>query len=189
VEHSELLDKLALACDQLGVRYAVVGSTASTIYGEPRFTNDIDVVVELRPEHIDSLGQAFPHPEFYLSRPAAESAVRQRSQFNIIHPSSGLKIDCIVAKGDEFDQSRLNRAIPVTRGEGAYTVRFAAAEDVILKKMEYFRLGQSEKHARDICGILKGQGDRIDRQYIRHWAERMGLSEIWEAILVRLAAG
>ena len=94
MEHSELLDKLALTLDQLGVRYAVVGSTASTVYGEPRFTNDIDVVVELHRDQIDLLCQHFPSPEFYLSRSAAESAIRQRSQFNIIHPSSGLKISC-----------------------------------------------------------------------------------------------
>jgi hypothetical protein len=55
--------------------------------------------------------------------------------------------------------------------------------------MEYFRLGQSEKHTRDICGILKGQGEQIDRAYIQTWAVKMGLTEIWNAILVRLSAG
>lgn len=188
MEHSELLETFAVTLDRLGVSYAVVGSTASSIHGEPRFTNDIDVVVDLQPEHIESFVSAFPNPEFYLSRSAVESAVRKRFQFNIIHPTSGLKIDCIVANNDEFDQNRLRRATAVTREGGTYPVRVAAPEDVILKKMEYFRLGQSEKHVRDICGILKGQGDRIDRQYIREWAGRMGLTEIWEAIEARLLA-
>jgi hypothetical protein len=189
VEHSELLEKLAVTLDGLGVGYAVVGSTASIIYGEPRFTNDIDVVVGLEPQHVDSFCHAFPSPEFYLSRTAVESAIRQRFQFNVIHPSSGLKIDCIVAKRDEFDQGQLSRAMPVVKEGGSYPIRVASPEDVIVKKMEYFRLGESEKHVRDICGILKAQGDRIDRDYIRRWAERMELVELWDAVLARLAAG
>lgn len=187
MEHSELLERLASTLDALGVRYAVVGGTASIIYGEPRFTNDIDVVVELCPEHLDLFCSAFPPSEFYLSRSAVESAIRKRFQFNIIHPASGLKIDCIVAKGDEYDRSRLSRAMPVTKEGGTYPVRVAAPEDVIIKKMEYFRLGESEKHVRDISAILNQQGARIDREYIRQWAERMGLSEIWDAILQRIA--
>jgi predicted nucleotidyltransferase len=189
VEHSELLEKLARALDQLGVRYAIVGSTASIVYGEPRFTNDIDVVVELQPQNIDSFCGQFPGPDFYLSRSAVESAVRQQFQFNIIHPSSGLKIDCIVARPNAFDQIQLDRALPIMKEVGAYPIRLASPEDVIIKKMEYFRLGESEKHVRDICGILKSQGERIDRDYIRRWAERMDLTEIWDAILARLKAG
>ena len=189
MEQSDLLRKIAVTLDKLGVPYAVVGSTASTIYGEPRLTNDIDVVLDLQPQDIESFCTEFPDPEFYLSRAAIESAVRQRFQFNIIHPSSGFKVDCILAGSDPFDQSQLRRAVPVSREGGAYAVRFAAPEDIIIKKMEYFRLGQSEKHTRDICGILRQQGDRIDREYIHQWAERMGLTEIWDAILVRMATG
>lgn len=68
-------------------------------------------------------------------------------------------------------------------------VRFAAPEDVIIKKLEYFRLGESEKHIRDICGMLKAQGNRIDRSYIQNWASEMGLTDIWNAVLARMAAG
>jgi predicted nucleotidyltransferase len=189
VEHSELLEKLASALDRLGVRYAIVGSTASIVYGEPRFTNDIDVVIELWPQHIASFCNVFPGPEFYLSRSAVESAIQQQFQFNIIHPSSGLKIDCIVAKSDAFDQNQLSRAVPMMKEGGAYPIRLASPEDVIIKKMEYFRMGESEKHIRDICGILKAQRERIDRAYIRHWAQRMELTEIWDAVLARLEAG
>jgi predicted nucleotidyltransferase len=189
VEPSDLLRKVAQPLEKLGVRYAVVGSMASTVYGELRLTNDIDVVMDLRPDDVELFCSEFPPPEFYLSKPAVESAVRKQFQFNIIHPSSGLKVDCIIAGDDSFNQNQLDRAVSISREGGAYAVRVAAPEDVILKKMEYFRLGQSEKHVRDICGILKGQGDRIDREYIRQWAGRMGLTDIWDAIVVRMAAG
>ncbi|HMC09638.1 MAG TPA: hypothetical protein VKH44_00050, partial [Pirellulaceae bacterium] len=112
----------------------------------------------------------------------------RRFQFNIIHPSSGLKVDCILVGDSEFDRNQIQRALRVERTEVAYAVQFATPEDVILKKIEYFKLGQSEKHTRDICGILRAQGDRIDREYIRTWAEKMGLTEIWDAIVVRVGA-
>jgi hypothetical protein len=189
VEQADLLTKVAETLTKLRVPYAVVGSIASSMYGEPRNTNDIDIVLDLQPDHVLPFCEEFPSPEFYLSRTAVESAVTKRFQFNIIHPGSGFKIDCILAGSDAFDANQLSRAINLSLEKDSSAIRFATAEDVILKKMEYFRLGQSEKHARDILGILREQGDRIDREYIRQWAETMGLSEIWEAILVRLAAG
>src|SRR5262249_663307 len=130
---------------------------------------------------------AFPSPEYYLSSTAVESAVQKCFQFNIIHPASGLKIDCFVANQDDFDRNQLRRAKAVVSDGGKYHLRMAAPEDGILKKLDYFKSGESEKHVRDICGMLKAEGERIDRDYIRQWAVRKGLTEIWEAVLVRLS--
>jgi hypothetical protein len=189
MEQSDLLRKMAETFDKLGIAYAVVGSTASTMYGDPRLTNDIDIVIDLQPQHVEAFCAEFPSSEFYLSRPTLESAVKKRFQFNIIHPASGFKIDCFLAGSDPFDQGQLARALRVPKEGGSYAVQFAAPEDVVIKKMEYFQIGQSEKHARDICGILKHEAARVDREYIRQWADRKGLTEIWESILDRLAAG
>jgi hypothetical protein len=189
VEQSDLLRKVADTLGRLHVDYAVVGSIASSMYGEPRNTNDIDIVLDLQPDDIAPFCEEFPAPEFYLNKAAVASAVSKRFQFNIIHPTSGFKVDCILTGTNAFDTNQLRRAINLSLEEGSSAIRFATAEDVILKKMEYYRLGQSEKHTRDICGILKAQGDRIDRIYIRQWAQKMGLTEIWEAILVRISAG
>jgi hypothetical protein len=188
MEQSDLLRKLATSLEKLGIEYVVVGSTASIAYGEPRFTNDIDVVVNLSLKHVAPLCAEFPGPEFYVSQPAVQSAVSKQFQFNILHPSSGYKIDCIVAGADEFARSELDRGVEIYREDGAYKVRFATPEDVIIKKLEYFKLGESEKHVRDILGILRAQGDRIDRDYIDGWSRRKGLTDIWDAILARLAA-
>jgi hypothetical protein len=189
VEHFELLCKVAEVLEKFCVPYIVVGSSASAAYGEPRFTNDIDIVVDLQPQHVESLCTEFPGPDYYLSRTAVESAIHKRFQFNLIHPASGLKVDFILSRADAYDRSQLQRAKTVMQPPLTRAVRFAAPEDVIIKKLEYFRLGESEKHIRDICGVLRTQGDRIDREYIRHWANEMGLNEIWDAVLARLAAG
>src|SRR5205823_13190099 len=92
---SELLRRLAEVLERLPIPYLVTGSMATIAYGEPRFTNDIDVVVALRLDQVDAFCTSFPEPEFYCHREAVVQAVHQRFQFNIIHFESGLKIDVI----------------------------------------------------------------------------------------------
>jgi hypothetical protein len=186
MEHADLLHYLAETFERLQLPYLVTGSTATIAYGEPRFTNDIDVVVDLPASQIDALLTAFPDDQFYISRSAVEAAVARQHQFNIIHPTSGLKVDVIVASHSEFDRTRLRRArrLPVLKDRD---VSFASPEDVILKKMQYFEEGGSEKHLRDIAGVLLIQGEDIDRDYIKSWAQRLGLAEIWSLALSRIA--
>jgi hypothetical protein len=92
MEPAELMVRVARVLERLGLRYAVGGSMASMRYGEPRFTNDIDIVVDLTPEKVAEFMDQFPPHEFYVSEEAARQAIRHRSQFNIIHPTSGLKV-------------------------------------------------------------------------------------------------
>lgn len=185
MEPSDLLKHVATTLDGLGIPYLVTGSVATIAYGEPRFTNDLDVVVALGTELVAAFCAAFPAPDFYCSKEAAELAVRQRFQFNILHPASGLKVDVMVATDSEFDRSRLSRGVRLLAGVG-FDATFAAPEDVILKKLEYFREGGSEKHLRDIVGVLKVQADRIDRVYLAAWVNRLGLQAEWQLIEGRL---
>jgi hypothetical protein len=187
----ELYDLLALVVGtfkRLGIPYLVTGSVASMAYGEPRLTNDIDVVAGLGDEHVPGLLEAFPADAFYLSPEAIQEAIRRQGQFNIIHPASGLKVDVIIRKETPFDRSRFARA-RVIRPAESYEAAFASAEDVIIKKMEYYREGGSDKHLRDITGILKVSAQEIDEGYIAEWAERLGLRPIWDMIKRRLEEG
>ena len=126
--------------------------------------------------------ESFPHTDFYVSEPAVREAVASFGKFNIIHPESGLKVDVVIAKSSEFDRTRLRRRIRAHPGGTDFEAYFASPEDVILKKMEYYCEGGSDKHLRDIAGILKIRGPEIDRSYISAWAQRIGVSEIWELI-------
>ena len=185
----ELYELLALVVEtftRLGVPYLVTGSVASMAYGEPRLTNDIDIVAGIREEHIPGLLAAFSADAFYLSAEAIQEAIRGQGQFNIIHPGSGLKVDVIIRKETPFDRSRFARARLIRPAE-SYEATFAAAEDVIIKKMEYYREGGSDKHLRDITGILKVSAQEIDEGYIVEWSERLGLRPIWEMIKRRMA--
>jgi hypothetical protein len=184
MEQFELLHHVVGALERIGLRYFVTGSMATIFFGEPRFTNDIDIVVDLPADRIAELCAAFPAPEFYLSEETVWRAVSRCGQFNVIHPSSGLKVDMMVPADSSFNQSRFTRMKRV-RPAPDFDAAFSSPEDVILKKMESYRDGGSEKHLRDIAGVLKISGDRLDRAYITEWADRMGTSEIWETFLSR----
>jgi hypothetical protein len=109
VEVDQLLQYFRNAMEQMSIRYLVTGSIATIAYGEPRFTNDIDILVELKSCQIESFCQRFSDPDFYVSKSAVSQVVAHLFQFNVIHPESGLKVDFILLSDSPFDQSRLAR--------------------------------------------------------------------------------
>ena len=177
----ELLAYVVKALESLELRYFVTGSIAAMYYGEPRFTNDIDVVVELTEELVPDLVEQFGTSEFYLSEETVRRAVRQRSMFNILHPEGGLKVDIMIPEESLFNRNRFERSRRVRPGQD-YEAVFASAEDIILKKMEFFREGGSDKHLRDIASMMKIEGEILDREYIENWAENLGLETIWKSL-------
>lgn len=187
MEHTELLRFVVSVLERLGLRYFVTGSTVTIFYGEPRFTNDIDIVVDLPERAVAELCRQFPEDDFYVSQDAASEAVRRRAQFNIIQPRSGLKVDVIVPSASEFNRARFSRARRVQAGED-WDASFSSPEDAIVKKMEFFRDGGSDKHLRDITGVLKTSASEIDLAYIDRWATTLGLTAIWQTILDRMRA-
>ena len=183
----ELLEKIVAVLDRLGISYLVTGSMAAMAYGEPRLTNDIDIVAAVEFSHIPGLLAGFPSEQFYISEEAIREAIKYQKQFNIIHPASGLKIDIVIRANTPFNESRFSRIRRIRLGEN-FEANFAAPEDIIIMKMRYFKEGGSEKHLRDISGIMAISGPEIDRSYIVHWAEKLSVSEVWDLILKRLNA-
>jgi hypothetical protein len=163
----------------------VVGSIASIAYGEPRLTKDIDIVVEL-PEHaIPRFCASFPAPEFYVSDIAVRDAIKHRIPFNVLHPATGNKIDFVLPRADEWGRLQLARRqqVQLLTDRTGYTAR---PEDVIIGKMWYYAESEHEKHLRDITGILRLCPQPVDRDDVAAWAAKLGLTEIWQAILNRL---
>lgn len=181
MEQSELLRYVTTTLEKLGLRYFVTGSIATIFFGEPRFTNDIDIVVDLPPDRIRELCSAFPVGEFYLDEESVQRAIARHGQFNILHPAWGLKVDIMVPAQNAFNRSRFAR-VRRLKPASDYEAVFASPEDVILKKLEYYKEGGSEKHLRDIAGILKISGDQIDFPYVEDWSVRLGLAELWEKV-------
>jgi hypothetical protein len=140
----------------IGVEYMVTGATAAIVYGQPRLTNDLDVVLTLRGEHVSALIAAFPESEFYVPPEAVIQTERSRSlrgHFNILHFASGYKADIYLAGKDPLHAwaMPLRRRIEWTGGTPLYV---APPEYVIVRKLEYFRVGGSSKHPSDIRALL-----------------------------------
>lgn len=181
----ELLQKVVEIFERLGIPYLITGSVAAMAFGEPRLTNDIDIVAATEEKHVKDLVMGFPPDEFTISEEMVREAIRCQRQFNIIHPAFGIKIDVIIKQDTPFDNSRFERVHRIYPAE-SYQANFAAPEDVIIKKMEYYKAGGSEKHLRDIAGILKISGEMVDWDYITEWAKRLDLTEVWDAVRGRL---
>jgi hypothetical protein len=179
----DLIQLFAQPLNQIGVRYLVSGSVAAMLYGEPRVTHDIDFVVFLRPEDVAKLPEVFPAPEFYVP-PAniivIEMARERNGHFNIIHADSGLKADFYTATRDELHAWAFRHAKRYTIGETP--ISLAPPEYVIIRKLEYYREGGSEKHLRDIRSMLSVSGEQLDQTALNDWIQRRGLEAEWQRI-------
>mgnify|MGYP001305516743 CR=1 FL=1 len=185
MEQSELLKLAVEKLRRLDIPYAIVGSFASSVWGESRLTQDIDIVIDGALAQVASLCDAFPEPDFYVSREAAQEAVRLRRPFNVVHPSSGNKIDFMIVGTTEWAAAQIDRSksVAIFPNESA---QVAAPEDVILGKLIYHREGGSDKHLRDIAGILSVNADLVDRDYIARTASQLGVEDSWHAVLHHL---
>ena len=185
MEWSDVLDEAAAKFESLSIPYVIVGSCASMIYGEVRFTRDVDLLADVRREHILPLLAAFPAPDHYLSQVAIDEALQRKSQFNIIYNLWGIKIGVMIPDPRTGGLDQLTRGISITRANGRM-IRFASPEDVIVKKLEYYQLGESEQHLRDIAGMLQLSRHPIDRRLIAQQAAIIGAMETSELILKRV---
>lgn len=163
------------------LRYMIGGSVAAIFYGEPRLTYDVDLVAFLTPRDIGLLPELFPSSEFYLP-PAdvmlVEARREQRGSFNIIHYRTGFKADVYLTGRDPLNAWGFqHRRQAEFAGE---TIALAPPEYVIVRKLEFFREGGSEKHLRDIRSMLALLGSGIHGESIREWVGRLGLGPQWE---------
>jgi len=160
----------------------VTGSVASLIYGEPRVTHDLDLVVEMNVDDIDGFCRMFPIDDFYCP-PAeiieTELKRSQRGHFNLIHHETGFKADIYLSGRDELHRWALERCTKID--VAGNTLWLAPVEYVILRKLEYYREGQSQKHLRDIHSILAVSGNKIDFEKLEDFIYRRGLKIEWQA--------
>jgi hypothetical protein len=164
----------------LGARYMVSGSVAVSIFGAPRLTNDVDLVLEIAPAQIARLPEVFPEKEFYLpplEAIGAEAARDEHGHFNIIHHETGFKADIYLAGRDPLHAWALARTRTFEVAGEPFVV--APPEYVILRKLEFHREGGSEKHLRDIGTMLEVSADEIDSAELERLVEERGLRDAW----------
>ena len=172
----EPLREVSGCLDDLGVPFFVAGSVASTMHGEIRTTQDVDLVVELEESQVRPLTEAL-RAAFHVDEEAVVEAVRRRSSCNLIHRRTGFKVDLFVRRERPFSRSEMERRQRVD--VGGLSLPIATAEDVVLTKLEWFEKGGgvSDRQWRDILGVIKGRGPALDVAYVEHWAVELGVRE------------
>jgi hypothetical protein len=179
----ELFLLLVRPLNRAGIRYVVTGSIAAILYGEPRLTHDIDFVGFLNDTNVHQFGECYPASEFYLPPPetiASEVAREQRGHFNVIHIDTGFKADFYLTGREDLNAWAFRQKRSVSY-EGEDVV-LAPPEYVIIRKLEYYREGGSEKYLRDIRSMLAVSGDQMDMAALKEWLQRRGLEAQWEVV-------
>jgi hypothetical protein len=164
-----------------GIAYMITGSVAAIAYGEPRMTNDVDLILKFAPGSASELAAAFPTADYYVPPLEVMEEERQRPQhghFNIIHHETGLRADIYLAGDDPLHEWAFARR--ETAPVGGEEIWFAPVEYVVIRKLEYFEQSGSDRHLRDIAGILRISGDRIDHESLARLIAERELKELWE---------
>jgi hypothetical protein len=172
--------RVAEILEGLSIPYLLGGSMASSIYGEPRSTEDVDIVADLRPEHVHPFVSAVAG-EFYVDEHDVQEAIQRRTSFNVIHLETVQKVDIFVLSRRPLDQEEMGRRQRVMVAQDPeQSLYLASAEDVVLQKLDWYRQGGgvSDRQWRDVLGVLKVQAGRLDLAYLRRWAEVVGLSDL-----------
>lgn len=172
-----VLLRVRKALEAADVPYMLTGSFASSLHGAPRVTHDVDIVIAPTLGALGKLIEQFPEDRYYVSRGAALQAYGSEGMFNVVDFETGWKIDLILRKSRPFSVEEFARR----REENLDGVRVfvATPEDVIIAKLEWAKLGQSERQLRDVAGILGSRGAELDLSYIGRWVATLGLASQW----------
>lgn len=171
---ADLLATIVAALDAAGVPHMLAGSMASSFHGEPRSTQDIDLVIDPDESSLREFAESLDRRQFYVGDP--DAALRNRDQFNVIDLETGWKVDLIIRKNRPFSRTEFDRrrAIELL----GVSTHLATAEDTILAKLEWARASGSERQMSDVVAILRVGQDELDAAYLQRWAGELGVADL-----------
>lgn len=178
----KLLQKVTAILEELDIPYGITGGFAIIVWGKPRFTADIDIVIKLEQEQAPALVRKLLKLDSsgYVDEDAVKEAINREGSFNFIHPTSGLKVDFMVIGDQPYDLEQMRRRI--ARNFAGQTIFFISPENLILNKLLWYKEGQSTKQLEDIESIIDIQ-KKLDWPYIKKWARIQETVEILESLM------
>ena len=174
-----LFERLVAALNTADVPYMLTGSYASSAYGRPRATQDIDIVIFPTRDQLVRLIEQLPNTSYYATIEEAIDALRHRSMFNIIDFETGWKVDFIIPKFTEFNEEEFERRREIE--VGGVRLFVASPEDIVIAKLQWAKESQSERQLEDAAGVISSQASKLNRAYIERWVRKLGLQEEWLA--------
>jgi hypothetical protein len=185
VSIEEFFNRIIAELDRTKIPYMVTGSLASSAHGRIRASEDFDIVIAPSVEQLRSFLSAFPSDQYYADEQDALESFRHTLQFNIIDFATTFKVDLIFKKSREFSRVEFDRRQSYVIGD--VTIHIATPEDILIAKLEWAKLGESERQIEDAAGVIERQGASLDRVYIERWVNELGLRTQWEMALTRAA--
>ena len=174
------IDMVIECFERLGIDYCIGGSLASSAYGIARATMDVDLIAKIETKHVDNLVKAL-EKNYYIDAGMITNAIQEKSSFNLIHLETMIKIDIFILRNQPYDLKAFERRQTDTLDEeSARKFYLSSPEDVILSKLQWYHLGGrlSQQQWKDVLGVLKVQGDRLDLKYLKYWASKLNLSDL-----------
>lgn len=178
-EQKKFLEKLISILESVGIPYAVCGSLSSSLHGQPRATNDTDIIIAPTQEQLAKLLKSL-ETGYYVSSKTAFEAMKIRSMFNVIDNELGWKADLIFRKNTPYQLTKFNRRIKAKLM--GIDLWILSPEDVILSKLDWAKKSGSELQLRDVLGVIKVQWNNLDWDYLRHWAKILGVEKNLETV-------
>jgi pimeloyl-ACP methyl ester carboxylesterase len=182
---SEVFDRITSALGEAGIAYMLAGSFASAYYGAPRTTQGVDLVIRATADQLRTFVQILPPDQYDVDLHAALEAHKHQSLFNVVDMATGWRIDFIIRKSRPFSEEEFRRrTLANLEGRPLFV---ASAEDVVVSKLEWAKLAQSERHIEDVAGIFRMRWDSLDRAYLERWISELRIEAEWND--ARRAAG
>ena len=169
--------------NSLNIEFVVSGSVASIVYGDPRLTHDIDLVIDLSQTQAANLKNVFPENEFYLPPDEVlnlEINRANRGHFNIIHKPSGFKADIYLTGINTFQKWAVQNRKEIKLDKTVFPI--APIEYVIIKKLEFYKEGKAQKHINDIAAMIRESGDVVNYTFLKEKLTEFALEKEWEEV-------
>jgi hypothetical protein len=161
------------------IQYMLTGALAINYYGVPRMTHDIDIIVQITGKDVKKIQELFDN-DFFVSEESIRSALTEVSMFNIIHKETGFKVDFWILKHDEYNNTAFARRKNYPYQQKVISI--ASPEDMLIIKLEWYKMADIDKHYFDAVGVYRIQGDKLDKNYIIFWCQKKSLLDLWQKI-------
>ena len=180
-----LLIEISKILNELKIPHAVTGGFAVVIWGKPRYTADIDIVIEFADKNIRPLAKKLLaiDKDVYADEDMMREALEYHGEFNFIHPDTGLKVDFFVQDNKPYNKLKIKRAI--LRKINGQHIPFVSPEDLILSKLMWSKESMSQKQTEDMKSVIRNPKIKLDLKYLNGWAVKQGTIEILNDLLVK----